>query len=406
MSRKILLGSVLIILIIVVAGVGYGIWKLQSGNANANNTTKDFFSAFFPFGQSPQTIKTATGTANTDAPAKVLTRLRQISNRPTAGAWFFAPASSSTPTRIRFLERATGHIFETPVDSYAETRLSNTTIPLVQEAVPLSENNMILRTISNGENISNAFGSLNATTSEQTMHTVPLANFNRVAVGQGGSTILTVTETTEGSRIELQQSDGSSSRTLLTSPIRSWIPLASGEQFFIESAPSSGIPGFLYEIKVTGSISSVVGEIAGLIALPSPTGRYILYSSESGAQVALGMLDRKTGIIYTSPLDTLATKCAWVSEEPPKIFCGVPDPVDAGSVTLPDDWFLGRIALNDGAWIINPIESSAHFLGKLQTIANTPIDVSTPVISPDGTYALFTNKNDLTLWALDLTRDR
>jgi hypothetical protein len=77
-----------------------------------------------------------------------------------------------------------------------------------------------------------------------------------------------------------------------------------------------------------------------------------------------------------------------------------------GTATLPDDWLLGRISFSDSVWIIRPIENTAHSLGYLQEIANTPIDVLNPTISVDGNFALFINKNDLSVWSLDLNRDQ
>ena len=403
--RRTLIISGLGLLAVALFAVGY-FFVFQKTDSGAPTAPKDFFSAFFPFGQGNRTSNNPSNETGEEVAQKVTARLRQVSARPATGAWFTSLPGTTTPLRIRFMERATGHIFETFVDSYAEARISNTTIPLMQELIAINDTNIILRTLSDTETVSNAFGVLNATSSQQSLNTSALKGFQRVAVAQNGLTMLTVTEIARGSQIELMQPDGTKSRTLVLSPIRSWVPLAGDSRFFIQSAPSSGASGFLYEIKSNGSLTKILSDIPGLLSVPSPGGRYILYSGSTGVKIFLGMLDTKTGQNYTLPLKTLATKCAWISEDAPRVFCAISDPVRAGTAMLPDDWLLGKIAFNDSAWIIRPIENTAHSLGSLQEIAGTPIDVLGVKISFNQQYALFTNKNDLSVWSLDLNRDQ
>jgi len=401
-SRFILIG--LIALAGTALAAGYFLFSLSKTGSGETPGARDFFSAFFPFGSGSPAKNGAAGPGTGEQPAtKVTERIRQVSARPTAGAWFRSGATS-TPSGIRFMERATGHIFETPVDSYAETRLSNTTIPLTQELIPISDTAFILRSVADGDRILNSFGVLNATSSQQSVNATPLKSFERVAVAGDGLSVLTVNEIAGGSEIELAKPDGTASRIILLSPLNSWVPLAGGKRFFLESAPSSGIPGFLYEIQANGSLISLLREIPGLLSVPSPTGRYVLYSSGQGNLVTLAMLDTETGQRYPSPLRTLASKCAWISEDTPLVFCGVSDSLEAGAALLPDDWLLGKVALNDSAWIIRPTESSAQSLGYLEEITGSRFDIMNVRVSPDGRYAIFNNKNDLTLWALDLTR--
>lgn len=394
-----------VVLLAITAGA-YFLFSPKNPAGNLNGPIKDFFSAFFPFGQGNGNTPSnnAQGTGAQGEPARPVTeRLRKVSDRPTTGAWFSGGLSTSTPLNIRFMERATGHVFETPVDSYAETRVSNTTIPGMQELFSAGADLFILRSLSGSDDIQNFLGQLNATSSMQSINTTPLKPFTRLAVAGNGTAMLAVTETVGGSRIELLRPDGTNSKTLLVSPIRSWIPLAARARFFIETAPASGVAGFVYEIKADGTLRKIVGDAPGLIAVPSPSGKYLLYSISAGTQARLGIVDTDTGVGYASPLGALASKCAWISEDIPAVFCGVSD--SPARATLPDDWLLGSITLNDAAWVIYPTENRAHSLGKLESVADTPIDIINPAVASTSQYVLFTNKNDLSLWALDITRD-
>lgn len=400
--------NIIVIILLFVTGLlvlgGYVYFQKQNTNGVASkNPIGDVFSALFPFGQNGSLNgDNQNNTTGTDTPQPVITRLRKVSDRPVVGSWFVAGATS-TPTMIRFVERATGHVFETSVDTYTETRISNTTIPQIQEFVPANIDTFILRSLSDNVTIANFLGKLNATESVRSVSTVPLKPFDRVVINPKGNTALSVTEVVGGSRTESVDLKTGVATTLLISPIRSWVPKNTLTQNFIETAPSSSTLGYLYEIKKGGVLSKVVGDVAGLMTLPSPSGSYVLYSSSNGADSSLFVLETATNKTYKSPLGTLAEKCAWVSEKPPVALCAISEPVK--NVSLPDDWFIGSASLNDSMWLIYATESKARSLGSLEKTAGSRIDVVRMSVSPDGTYALFTNKNDLTLWALNLTKD-
>lgn len=401
MRRTLIIGGLVVLAILILFGLylNYG----APNGKGATNGRSDFFSALFPFGQ----IGNTPGAQNTNEPVRVpeknvTERLRKVSDRPVAGSWFVSTVATTSPALIRFMERATGHIFETSVDSYTEVRISNTTIPNLQRILPISDTEFLMQSLSEDQEVQNFFGTLNPTASVQSVNTVPLPTFTRISASKGGAQALAVTEVASGSKVETMSPGGEKLVVIATSPIRSWVPFVAGGRFFIETAPSSGITGFLYEIK-NKKLSKIVGGVPGLMVLPSPSGRYILYSGNSRGQISLTLLDTKNGETFSSPLGALATKCAWVSEDVPTVFCGVSN--ITGGENLPDDWLIGNISLNDSGWVLRPIEGVARSLGSLEDIAKTPIDVFAPTVSSDKKYVLFQNKNDLSLWALDITRD-
>ncbi|TAJ13009.1 hypothetical protein EPO56_03550 [Patescibacteria group bacterium] len=364
----------------------------------------DFFSALFPFGQN-NPVKNSTPTPQTldNQESPVITKLRKVSGRPTSGAWFAGDGSTTTPITIRFSERATGHIFETPTDTYSEIRISNTTVPQIQLIMPFSDTSFVMRTLSDSSSISNFLSELNPSASVQSITSSSLKPFDHIALQKNNDVAVAVTKTASGSRVESVDLKKNSASTILVSTISSWIPQIGGKKYFVQTAPSSGVLGYLYEIGAGGVLKRVVGDTPGLMSLPSPTGLYVLYSSVTGSDVSLFMLDTKSQLTYRAPLGALTDKCAWKTETPPEVVCAISDPVQ--NVNLPDDWFLGAIPLNDSMWLIRPIDGIAYAFGKLEIDAGTPIDVISMSISSDGNYALFTNKNDLSVWALKLSAE-
>lgn len=145
--------KVIIILIIIIALglIGWGIFVFQSQRGTTGAGEEISIRDFFPFGRTPDTSETPTPTTQTPSQningssieiPEVIPALRKISEDPVAGAFAF---NESGKTVIRFVDRATGHIFETDDTTLNIKRISNTTIPTVYEAFWISKNSVVLR---------------------------------------------------------------------------------------------------------------------------------------------------------------------------------------------------------------------------------------------------------------------
>lgn len=386
------------LLLVLVLAAGYSL--LSSKNTGSGGVpSTDFFSSLFPFGNGNAPARTGGGnTVSTGGEGeRMVPLLRKVSDRPTAGAWFSLGSATNTAPHIRFVERATGHVFETPADSYTETRVSNTTIPGIQDAVPVSDTTFLIRQLDLGDTIKNFFATLNATSSEQSVAVLPEKPYDRVALFADGTSMFTLTALPNGSRAEVSKPDGTLSKVVFTSPIRSWVPLTGGKRIFVETAPAAEALGFLYEIK-SGTLQKMLGGILGMSATVSPSGRYVAYSTTVQGRFALFVFDTKTGNVFAAPIGTLTEKCAWIATREPLLFCTVPSVVPAGR--YPDDWLLGQVSLSDEAWIIDSKNQTAYFVADMNKEAGAPIDAEKVRVDNGGAYALFTNKNDLAVWEL------
>ena len=390
----------IIVLIVLVLGYQALLGTGNAGGASGGNTNS-LFSALFPFG-SPASPGNAASTTNDSSPLSQTQQggvaiLREVSATPVSGGWFAAnPTSTSTPL-IRYMDRETGHVTATPADSVAETRISNTTVPGMEELYPVSDLSLVLRSFSGGK-ISNFVGTMNATSSEQSLALASLAPFDRIAADKNAGTWLTVTEVNGGSRIDLYKDKaGGGAQTMFASPIASWVPLIAGGRAFLETAPTAGAAGYLYELK-NGSLSKIVGGLPGLVATVSPSGRYAAYSSDTAGGFALFVLDTTTGATLSAPVPTLALKCAWIPNHEPLLFCAVPTDPPEGA--YPDDWLLGNVSFSDNAWVVNPQKSIGYVVGTLTDQTGAGLDAENISVDSSGTYALFMNKKDLSLWSL------
>ncbi|MBV9349842.1 MAG: hypothetical protein JO026_03755, partial [Patescibacteria group bacterium] len=109
--------------------------RVSTGSAPSGT---HLFSALFPFGNPsipPQTASTSDTTANLEG-AKAsggVPALRHVSQLPVSGGWFVPGKTATSAPLIRYMDRQSGHVEEVPADSFTETRLSNTTLPGMEE---------------------------------------------------------------------------------------------------------------------------------------------------------------------------------------------------------------------------------------------------------------------------------
>jgi hypothetical protein len=391
--------AALVVIIAVVAGYKF----LAGGVSNVSTGTSgnNLFSALFPFGNSGSnttggsSAASSTPVTGTEGPVPIL---REVSPGPVAGGWFVSGATATSAPSIRYMLRENGSVTETPADSLATTRLSNTTVPGVEELYAVASSTVLIRYLNTNETLQNALGTLHTSAAEQALMLSSLPPFNRVAVGSDGS-MVTVTEENGGSVVERTKLDGSGAKTLLASPIASWVPLAGGTNTFVETAPSAAAVGYVYEI-VSGTLQKIAGGLPGLTASVSPSGRYVAVSGNGANGFTFFVFDTKTGAILPVPVHATTLKCAWIPPYEPLLFCAVPATVS--SAPFPDAWLLGGSTTADQAWVVDPTKNTAYVVGALADQNSNAIDAENVSVGPTGSYALFMNKNDLSLWSLNI----
>jgi hypothetical protein len=326
--------------------------------------------------------------------------LRQITDKPTVGGFPFLVGTTTT-VAIRFIERETGHVYETPADQPTITRISNTTIPRIQKVLWVDRDHFIATYLGDAEAMQNFYATLAPGKTEQSLIGSFLAPWERGVLDPTGKSLLTATESASGVTFTLSKSDGTGAKAVFASPLKSWVPLQSSKALYAATAPSSGILGYLYQV-VNGALTKVTGTIPGMMALPSPSGRYIALSSGQQNSITLSVWDTKTLKSYPSPLATLATKCVWVSEDPVALVCGVPATLPAGA--YPNDWLLGGVSFADDIWGIEPESGTTVLLADPEKEADASIDLWQPAVA--GSYLTFINRRDLSFWSLKILGEK
>ncbi|MEK7531263.1 MAG: hypothetical protein AAB573_05360 [Patescibacteria group bacterium] len=396
MNARVTLALAFVSLLVLV---GVGVWVFQTlipDSSTEGENSGGLFGSFFPFGNpSIRNDDTPLGGNGRDNVQGAAPTLRRISDVPVAGATFYT-VSTTSPAHVRYVERQTGHIYETPVDRLESVRLSLTTVPAVREALFTTGSTTIMRIVSDTGAIDNFISTLRTVTPDQSLIGSFLPQYDRIAVDYN-KTFVGLTESPLGSTLEMRIASGTDPKSIHASVIRSWIPMVASGKVYLATAPSSRLSGAVFEVR-GNELIKLINEAPGLMAMIGGEGAYIAYSTASGSSLGLVLHDVDADLEYRAPMGTLISKCAFIPKQEPLMLCAIPNTVPNGE--YPDDWLLGRVHTADDLWYVDAINGT---ITEAATFENEgPFDVMSLRVSDDGGYALFINKNDGLLWSTTL----
>lgn len=299
--------------------------------------------------------------------------------------------------RVEYIDRQSGNVYAYQAHGRTLVRLSNKTLPGIQEAVWLSDGSLAyaryIDTTGGATHI--ATYALPATTTDGYFLTQDLA---QVAT-HGTSTLATLFSTTDGSSASVSNPSGAGLKSLFQSPLSALRLAFFGTNYLATTKPTATSDGYTFLVDgKTGGFTRLLGPLLGLSTLPSPSGNYVLYNYLTNGKLSLALLNAKSRTATLLPLATLADKCAWSADET-SIYCGVPTTL---SGTLPDDWYQGAVTFNDRLWRIDLISRTASLVIDPSQAANVPMDMEGLTLDSRSDVVVFTNRRDGNLYVYDL----
>lgn len=396
--------------IIAIILIGLGFWFFSRSTTPVNNNPSGS-----PFGNPGNDTGASTGNTESgivgageafSAPAYTSTnRLNRISDTPISGAMIM----SGSTTVVKYIEKATGHMYEVNLLNGSKKRLSNTTLPKSYEIEWGMNGYSAFIKFSDEGLIKNIFATLSTTTSTSTddgSGELITKNFEssiqNFLFSPSKKTSFYTTVSNQGIQGFLADKNGEKGSLIWNFPTSEWvIDWPKDDVITLATKASSNKFGYLYFLNpITKKTTPVLREIPGLITNTSPNGDQILYSASKNKDTSLFAFDIKSGLSISFSTKTLAEKCVWSDSV---IYCAVPQKIS--KLDLPDDWYLGVTSFSDSIWKItlNPgtgTEETEYF--ELEKTAGGPIDVINPEISQDKKTLIFTNKKDSYLWSLNL----
>lgn len=405
MSKK----SAFIIIFIFLAVIGIAAWYLffrtspEAQNGTQNNPTD-----LFPFGQGAAT-STAPNPGNQQGQGGntidlggssngTLPQLRKLWDDQTAGAGFLS--SGSTTVAVRFVDRATGHIYEAPVEAEGESKISNITIPQIYEALfAANGKELLLRYLKDDSIIQTFYARLSsATTTASTTLEGYFLPQGITDVAVSGDRMLYRDPAAGGTNLIRANIDGSQRASVFNSALSEWLlSWNSPDVALLSSKPSGEAEGFIYALNMAkGTFLKAIGGISGLTGNVNPTGKYAFLSAQQGSGIASAILSVASSTTVKLPVGTLSDKCAWANKTPNIVYCAVP--TNAPKATYPDAWYQGTVSFSDTVWKIDASTGLADIVFDPSFESGEEMDMFKLALDPSDSYLVFTNKKDMTLW--------
>jgi len=306
--------------------------------------------------------------------------------------------ATSTDTEIRYIERASGNVYAYRIHANTLTRISNRTIPGVQEASWLADGSL-------------AYTRYVTTDADGTMHAegyaLPANGIGGFALPRdlaqvsaaGSSTLFTLASGDNGSVGTISKADGTGGATAFSSALSQITAFFSSGGLFAMTKPSASAGGYAFSIDGKGNFTRAVGPLNALSIMPNHAGTKLLVSYLDRGTLKLASYDLAAKQLTALPVATLAEKCVWAADDL-SAYCAVPVSLPSG--TLPDDWYQGATFFTDRLWKVDFDSRVAELVTNLPTLAKTDIDAVSLTLDPTEDAISFINKRDGSLWSYDL----
>jgi hypothetical protein len=408
----------IVIILVVIIAVIFGFFYFYQP-ANKTDTTEgtNFFANFLPFGKSKTTTPIDTNQpvdvsgyvppAETDISTL---KLKKISSFPIAGYGIFMKEKELgifSPA-LRYVNKATGNIYQTFADRIDERKFSSTVVPKVYEAFFGNEGESVVMRYLKGDNktIETFIGILQKEylgadsigTNEVTGSFLP-ENISDISVSPDASKIFYLFNIGDNTAGVIYSLETKTKTQVFDSPFTEWLSFwPNNKMITITTKPSFGVPGYMYAINPDNkNFNKILGGINGLTTLASPSGKMILYADNN---LSLNIFNTETRNSNLLGVKTLPEKCVWgtVSDV---VYCAVPKFVDRAQ--YPDSWYQGEVSFSDEIWKIDVTSGNTTMILDPISIENgEEIDGIKLNLDEGQNYLLFVNKKDSYLWELQL----
>lgn len=464
MSKRNLILLIIVLMFIVAGAFTFLYFYQPKSQLGASPEDTNFFANFLPFGKSKTTTPTGT-TTPTDVsgyipPSETVPlneKLKKISSFPVAGFGIFMKerfkdvpvvtpnptpittpstgdtTSTTTPTKenpsdpkktiiavkpiapetefvpaLRYVNKATGNIYQTLADKIDERKFSSTTIPKVYEAYFGNKGeSVVMRYLKeNSKTIETFLGALpkeylgadSVGTSEIKGSFLP-ENITDMSTSPDATKVFYLFNTGDSVAGVTDLLQTNTKVQVFDSPFTEWLSFWPNDKMItITTKPSANVLGYMYAINPDKKdLNKVLGGIKGLTTLASPDGKMVLYSDNN---LSLSVLNIETNNSNSAGVKTLPEKCVWGTASD-VIYCAVPKSIDQAQ--YPDSWYQGEVSFSDEIWKIDAKSGNASIiLDPAQIGGGESIDAIKLDLDDGQNYLFFVNKKDSYLWELGL----
>lgn len=397
--------KIIISLVVIILGTGILYFFLRGGGGADGGS---IFSGF-PFGTPPEGVPVGSGGEGEGGetlgtPGKELLRFVKLVETPVAGAVAFIKNGS---TFVRYVDRATGHIYDINPATLEKVTILNTTLPKVYQAIWKQDaSGFIMRSVADQSdvmtNVAIVLTPPNASSTDglyKAQTTLLRGEIGDIVVIPDDRLLYNLNSS--GS-VSMASFTGEKPQTLYTSTFTEWRlhPINTSVALLVTKASVSAL-GYAYTLNLkSGGLTKVLGPLQALTILPNQDGKRLAYAWLENGDLRFSTLNLSTKSVLPVTPVTLPEKCVWSKKISSIIICGAPS--SGLGVNVPDLWYRGEMAYTDNVWRFNTDTDTAEILVEPKEDFKVELDVTSPILSPDEDYLFFINKSDLSLWALRL----
>ena len=415
MTKKTTLIILIFLLLFLVVGFFIIFQKTgETGSDEVENSNDGFLSGFFPFGNNednedrPVIIDTEVPPEGSDefTSGSTYGELQKITSQPVSG--YTSSTTENGELFVRFVEKSTGNIFDSRIDSVTSNRVSNTTILAIQEVVwHKNADNFVLRYQDENDVVKTFVANLSekSTTSPSEIQSTEGFFYSdgilEVVSNPSHDSFLYADPSNPGFRGRVSDYNGNDG-VLFTTDFAEWtLSWTKEESIIAYPKPSAYANGFTFTIDTaTGKFSKLFGGSKGLSVKPNTGADRFMYSETINNSFITNMFNSNTRKDTVIGLTTLAEKCVWNTEYSHIAYCAVPKEII--NAEYPDMWYQGVISFSDTIWELDTENNTYIELVDPVVVASEEIDAIDLKISVDNNYLLFKNKKDSALWSLKL----
>lgn len=407
MNKKTYITIFVTLIVTLLILVGY--YFITPNNPSDGNGTLNTFRNFFPFGGDDGFVENAPTTEgensgeNVETPVDLEKRLRKLSAEPVSGA---GTLDVKAGTVVRYIEKATGHIYEVELFSPRQGRISNTTIPKAYDAIWGNNNNsLIARYLRDDDYTVDTFSLTVKETSTSTENTISGIAFpgNISDVSVFGSSVFYIEQNTSFTNGYISNFSGGNKKLIWNSPIKELnSQYVNSRTVALTTKPYEGSSGLLFFVDTSnGSSRKILGNIYGFSTYVNPTATDVLYS-EVGENLQMKIYNIKNKTSEELTPSTFPEKCVWSKKDNNIFYCFVPkQSIENNYLT---EWYRGNIQFDDDLWKYDIKNKSSTVVSSISIESGELMDAIKPILSENEQFLVFINKRDNSLWSLDLTK--
>ena len=379
-----------------------------------------------PFGQESSSFGTGASANTPSAPvpeAKRPPQLWHVHSKPVAGAAFVRGVGGE---RLRYVERATGFVFEADTGTSVVTRITNTLAPKTYEAIVTPNKRVFQRSLDEAGRLLTAVWTITASsstaaTTSATLSSIALPkDIAHIAADPRSDALFYLVNSAAGVVGFRSEWNGTKPKQVFTSAITNWHPIwLSDGRIILAQAAADNIPGYAYELATNGVLRPLLRAIPGLTVVPRTSGA-LLYGESRGGRLALFAQVDPSATAIAIPIKTIADKCVWAPLNAPQsgasgahsatqnvvagkglvAYCAVPQGLAAQNFL--DDWYRGVVHSSDALWRVDASAGAAELVFAPES--GTSIDMENLTMNSEGSYVAFMDNNDQSLWVLRIEK--